>query len=38
MDMKHRDVLDTLASGNLNDELLKTLEGVARDMAAKYVK
>jgi F-type H+-transporting ATPase subunit alpha len=38
MEMKHKDVLDTLARGELNDEVLGTLESVAREMAAKYVK
>ncbi len=38
MELKHKKVLDTLASGQLDDEVLATLEQVAREMAGKYTK
>jgi F-type H+-transporting ATPase subunit alpha len=36
MELKHRKVLDTLASGQLDNEVLATLDQVARDLASKY--
>jgi len=36
MDEKHRDVLDTLKSGKLTDEVTNTLEKVAADLSEKY--
>ncbi|HKL39103.1 MAG TPA: F0F1 ATP synthase subunit alpha [Cryomorphaceae bacterium] len=36
MDEKHRDVLDTLKSGKLTDEVTGTLEKVAADLSEKY--
>ncbi len=36
LEMKHRDVLDNLRDGILNDTITKTLETVAREMTAKY--
>jgi len=36
LDLKHRDVLDNLRDGILNDTITKTLEKVALDLAAKY--
>jgi F-type H+-transporting ATPase subunit alpha len=36
MELKHRKVLDTLASGQLDNEVLATLDQVARDLAGKY--
>ncbi len=38
LDTKHRDVLDTLRQGVLNDEVLKTLEDVAKELSKKYTK
>ena len=38
LETKHRDVLDTLRKGVLNDEVLKTLEDVAKDLSKKYTK
>jgi len=34
--VKHQDVLDNLSKGILNDEIIKTLETVALDIASKY--
>jgi F-type H+/Na+-transporting ATPase subunit alpha len=36
LDLKHRDVLDKLRDGILNDEITKVLEQVAAEMAIKY--
>lgn len=36
METSHRDVLDTLRAGKLTDEVIKTLETVAADVAGKY--
>ena len=36
MNSKHRDVLDTLKSGKLTDEVTSTLEAVAKDLTANY--
>ena len=36
LDIKHRDVLDSLRDGILNSDITKTLEKVAIEMAAKY--
>ncbi len=36
MNQKHRDVLDTLKSGKLTDEVTDTLKKVAAEMSAKY--
>jgi F-type H+/Na+-transporting ATPase subunit alpha len=36
LDLKHRDVLDKLREGVLNDDITKTLEKVTLDLAAKY--
>jgi len=38
LETKHRDVLDTLRKGVLNDEVLKVLEDVAADLSKKYTK
>jgi F-type H+-transporting ATPase subunit alpha len=34
--LKHQKVLDELASGNLTEEITKTLKNVALDLSAKY--
>ena len=36
LDIKHRDVLDSLRDGILNSDITKTLEKVALEMTAKY--
>ncbi len=36
LNAKHRDVLDTLKSGKLTDEVTDTLTTVAKDLAARY--
>jgi len=36
MDLKHRDVLDSLRDGILNNDITKTLEKVATELAMKY--
>jgi F-type H+-transporting ATPase subunit alpha len=36
LEIKHRDVLDSLRDGILNNDITKTLEKVALEMAAKY--
>jgi F-type H+/Na+-transporting ATPase subunit alpha len=36
LELKHRNVLDSLRDGVLNDELTKVLEDVASDLVAKY--
>jgi len=36
LDLKHRDVLDNLRDGILNNDITKVLEKVAGDLAAKY--
>ncbi len=38
LELKHKDLLKSLKSGNLNDEITGTLEKVAKDLAAKYKK
>jgi F-type H+/Na+-transporting ATPase subunit alpha len=38
LEMKHKDVLQTLKSGVLTDEATATLEKVAKDLASKYKK
>jgi len=37
MDEKHRDILDTLKSGKLTDEVTSTLVKVAADLSEKYI-
>ncbi len=36
LNVKHRDVLDTLKSGKLTDEVIDTLTAVAKDLSGKY--
>jgi len=36
LNTKHRDVLDTLKSGKLTDEVIETLTAVAKDLSGKY--
>ena len=36
LELKHKKVLNTLKEGVLNDEVLETLEKLAKDMVAKY--
>jgi F-type H+-transporting ATPase subunit alpha len=36
LDLKHRDVLDALRAGKIDDEITNTLEKVAADLASKY--
>ncbi len=36
LNAKHRDVLDTLKSGKLTDEVIDTLTSVAKDLSGKY--
>jgi len=36
LDLKHRDVLDSLRDGILNDDITKTLEKVAAELVLKY--
>ncbi|MFZ0488923.1 MAG: F0F1 ATP synthase subunit alpha [Salegentibacter sp.] len=38
LDAKHRDVLDTLKSGKLTDEVTDTLTSAAKEVSAKYKK
>lgn len=38
LELKHKDLLKTLKSGNLSDEAAATLESVAKDLTAKYKK
>ncbi|HPE55034.1 MAG TPA: F0F1 ATP synthase subunit alpha [Bacteroidales bacterium] len=38
LELKHKDVLETLRSGQLNDDVLNTLETLAKELAGKYVK
>lgn len=38
LEAKHRDTLDVLKSGKINDEATSLLEQVAKDVAAKYAK
>lgn len=38
LELKHKDVLQALKSGNLSDEITSTLEKVAKDLTAKYKK
>jgi F-type H+-transporting ATPase subunit alpha len=38
LNMKHRDVLDSLKAGKLTDEITDTLTSVAKDLSAKYKK
>jgi len=37
LNAKHRDVLDTLKSGKLTDEVTDTLTAVCKDLSSKYV-
>jgi F-type H+-transporting ATPase subunit alpha len=37
LELRHKNVLETLRLGQLNDEVLKTLESIAKDLAGKYV-
>jgi F-type H+-transporting ATPase subunit alpha len=36
LDLKHRDVLDTLHEGTLNNDIIKVLETVASELVMKY--
>jgi F-type H+/Na+-transporting ATPase subunit alpha len=36
LELKHREVLDSLREGTLNNDITKTLESVALDLSAKY--
>ncbi len=36
LEIKHKDVLDTLRAGKLSDEVTNTLESLAKDIAGKY--
>jgi F-type H+-transporting ATPase subunit alpha len=36
LELKHRDVLDNLRDGILNNDITKVLEKVASDLASKY--
>lgn len=36
LDLKHRDVLDRLAEGTIDDDITKVLEKVAAEVAMKY--
>jgi F-type H+/Na+-transporting ATPase subunit alpha len=36
LDLKHRDTLDSLRDGMLNDDITKVLEKVATDLIIKY--
>ncbi|MBN1107320.1 MAG: F0F1 ATP synthase subunit alpha [Bacteroidales bacterium] len=36
LDLKHRDILDNLRDGNLNDKITSTLEKVALEIASKF--
>jgi F-type H+-transporting ATPase subunit alpha len=38
MEVKHRDVLDSLKAGKLTDHDTQTIEAVVKDLAAKYLK
>jgi F-type H+/Na+-transporting ATPase subunit alpha len=38
LDAKHRDVLDQLKAGKINDEITDTLTNVAKELSAKYKK
>jgi len=38
LDAQYKDVLNTLKSGVINDEITETLEKVAKEVAAKYIK
>ncbi len=38
LELKHRDVLDSLRDGVLNNDITKALEKVAADLAQKYIK
>ena len=38
LELKHNKVLETLASGQLTDEVISTLEGLAKELAGKYTK
>ena len=33
---KHQDVLDSLAKGNLSDEITNTLKSVSKELSSKY--
>ena len=36
LNAKHRDILDTLKAGKLTDEVIDTINNVAKDLSAKY--
>jgi F-type H+/Na+-transporting ATPase subunit alpha len=36
LELKHRDTLDSLRAGVLNDDIIKVLESVAKDLVMKY--
>ena len=36
LELKHRDTLDSLRAGTLNDDITKVLENVAKDLVIKY--
>jgi F-type H+-transporting ATPase subunit alpha len=36
LNSKHRDVLDTIKTGKLTDEVLDTLNSVAKEIAAQF--
>ncbi len=36
LELKHKDVLDTLRKGQLSDEVLNKLDSLAKDLASKY--
>jgi F-type H+-transporting ATPase subunit alpha len=36
LDVKHRDILDTLKAGKLTDEVIDTLTSVAKDLSSRY--
>ena len=38
LNLQHRDVLDELKAGQFNDKITSTLEKVAKEVSAKYVK
>jgi F-type H+/Na+-transporting ATPase subunit alpha len=38
LELKHRDILDSLRAGKLTDEVLAVLEKTARDLSVKYEK
>jgi len=36
LELKNKDILDTLKAGKLNDEILGRLESLAKELATKY--